>query len=118
MNKNRSKKKEESEEQKQLEAFGKLIDMPLDEFKEVEKQECVPVGQLNILSIRFKSVYHELVGRKDELMKLCKANPESKEEYINAINGCFAEMLKLEEKIVYLDKRIEEIYSQPLEVHK
>lgn len=107
----------EEEQKEQLEAFGKLIDMSLDDFKKTEKEEKVPVGQLNILSIRFKSVYHEIKGRKDELIKLCEVNPEKKEEYVEVIKGCYAELLKIEEKITYLDERIKEIYAQPLEEH-
>lgn len=85
--------------------LGKVIDMPFDKFVvELDKQK-VNIGVNNNLILLLEATYNDLRQRKDLILDLVFTGKKSKEEVQPALNGLYAEMTKLEQKIVYLKER-------------
>ncbi len=98
-----------SEEQSQV---GALIDMPMDTFKNELVNQQVNVGIMSNMVHLLSSVYSDLNLRRNEFVKRATENIISKDEAKLSLEGVYAEMIKVEEKIVYLKKRISELSSQ------
>ena len=83
---------------------GKIIDMPFDEFKEELIKQKVNVGTMKTLILWFESIYAELRGRKDQIIQLVHRGVYKKEdpEVSKSLNGLYAEMTKIEQKVTYL----------------
>lgn len=92
-------------------AVGVLIDMPIEDFKSQVIEQKINVGTLSSLIVYFESLYAELKGRKDAVMNLVFEKGRSKDdpEIKNTLNGIYAEMLKIEEKVVYMKSRVKEL---------
>lgn len=101
---NRSKKKDN-----QPSMIGQIVDMSLEEFKEEIVKQKVNVGTINNLILSLSSTYHELSARKDAVLDLVFKGDKTKEEVTPVLNGLYAEMTKLEQKIVYLKERSKEL---------
>lgn len=92
-------------------AVGVLIDMPIEDFKTQIVEQKVNVGTLNSLVVYFSSLYSELRGRKDAVMSLVFEKGRSKDdpEIVNTLNGIYSEMVKIEEKVVFMKQRVNEL---------
>lgn len=103
----RKKKKTEVEPPQTM--LGKIIDMSMQEFEEELVRQKVNIGTMNNLILNLESAYNELRVRKDVLIdaKLRGTVEESKVQ--EAVNGIYAEMIKIEEKITFLKKRFKEL---------
>ena len=92
--------------------IGRIIDLPQEEFeKELVKQK-VNIGTINNIILNLQGAYHELEVRKDGIMELLleKNIPKEKKEVLNnSIKGLYVEMLKVESKVIYLNKRYKEL---------
>lgn len=92
--------------------IGRIIDLPQEEFeKELVKQK-VNIGTINNIILNLQGAYHELEVRKDGIMELLleKNIPKEKKEVLNnSIKGLYVEMLKVENKVIYLNKRYKEL---------
>lgn len=92
-------------------AVGVLIDMPLEDFKTQVVNQKINVGTLNGLCVYFSSLYAELKGRKDAVMNLVFEKGYSKDDpdIKNTLNGLYAEMVKIEDKVVFMKQRVKEL---------
>lgn len=97
---------------KQASDVAVLVDMPFEKFKsEVERQK-VSLGLTNGLVLYLSSLYADLRNRKDAVIDMCFRSGMSKESVSPALKGLYAEMFKLEEKIVFLKDRSKELIEK------
>lgn len=98
--KNRRKKK-----QIEKSVLGRIVDMSLEDFeKELVKQK-VNIGVINNLIMLLSATYHDLVQRKDGVLDLVFKGEKKKEEVQPIVEGLYAEMTKLEQKITLLKEK-------------
>lgn len=91
--------------------IGAIIDLSLEDFeKELVKQK-VNIGTMNNLILNLEGAYFELRTRKDAILKATFEGTITKTESNNVLNGIYAEMIKLEQKIVYLKQRVKELIN-------
>ncbi len=91
--------------------LGEVIDMPMDEFKQSLDDQKVNRGTMQNLILWLENTYAQLRAAKDEIISRCMSDTLSKDapEVQKSLNGLYAEMLKTEEKVVYLKKRCREV---------
>lgn len=106
MSKKRRKKKQEEFKS----TIGRIIDMSLEEFEaELVRQEA-NVGVMNNLKLNLGGVYNELVVRKDHIIqRVISGELEKTPEIEKTLNGLYAEMIKVEQKAVYLTQKVNEL---------
>lgn len=81
--------------------LGVLVDSPIEDFeKEIEKHNIGYLVSLRSILVR---VYSELNSRQEVIVSSKTIPIEEKEA---PLKGLFSEMLKVEEKVISLDKRI------------
>ena len=107
----KKRRKKQKTEFKVHSMIGAIIDMPLEEFKEELVKQKTNVGTMRNLIMYFNSIYADLKTRKDGIMNLVIKEGHSKDEpeIKNELNGLYAEMVKIEEKTVYLNQRVKEL---------
>lgn len=90
---------------------GLIIDMPLELFKEELVKQEVNVGTMRSLVIMLDTIYADLTVRKDSILELVLKKQRSKDdpEIKSALEGIYAEMTKIEEKVTYLKERVNEL---------
>lgn len=85
--------------------LGRVIDLPFDQFvKELDEQK-VSIGVNNNLILLLSATYNDLRTRKEAVLDLVFTGKNTKEEVKPVLEGLYAEMTKLEQKIVYLKER-------------
>ena len=89
--------------------IGKIIDLPMKDFERELVEQKVNVGTMNNLILNLEAIYFDLRQRKDTLIKSVFDGRLSKEDTDSAIKGLYAEMTKLEQKIVYLKSKVKEL---------
>lgn len=91
--------------------IGIIIDMPLEEFKEQLVIQKVNIGIMNNLILNLEGVYNELRTRKEAVLNLVFEGKNSKDDPVikKSLDGLYAEMTKVEQKIVYLKDRVKEL---------
>lgn len=82
--------------------IGKIVDLPLEEFKEALKEQNVNVGVISNLILTLENIYWELNNRKDGVISLLVEKKKTQEEVDDVLKGVYQELAKMEEKIVYL----------------
>lgn len=93
--------------------LGKIIDMSLADFEKELIEQKVNIGTINNLILNLEAVYHELSGRKEAVLDLVfkygrdKDDPEIKK----SLDGLYAELIKVEQKITYLKQRSAELIN-------
>lgn len=108
MKKRRKKQKTKFKVQSMI---GATIDMPLELFKEELIKQKVNVGTMRSLVIMLDTIYADLTVRKDSILELVLKKQRSKDdpEIKSALEGIYAEMTKIEEKVTYLKERVNEL---------
>ena len=101
-----SKKKQQKEEKSMI---GRIVDMQMEDFKSELVRQKVNVGTMNNLILNLEAIYFDFRQRKDVLMQSVFEGRLTKEETDEPIKGIYAEMTKLEQKIVYLKDRVKEL---------
>lgn len=93
------------------EFMGKVVDLPLADFERELKEQKVNIGMINNLILNLESIYFELRTRKDAVLDLVFKGGRDKDdpEIKKALDGLYAEMIKVEQKITYLKQRREEL---------
>ena len=91
------------------ELMSKVVDLPLADFEEALIEQKVNIGMINNLILNLESIYFELRRRKDAVLDLVFKGGKSKEDIKEALDGLYAEMIKVEQKITYLKQRREEL---------
>lgn len=106
--KNRNKKQKAEQ---QTSTIGIVIDMPMEEFKEELVRQRVNIGVMNNLILNLEGSYAELKSRKDSVLDLVFKGMKSKDdpEITKSLEGLYAEMTKIEQKVVYLKQRVKEL---------
>lgn len=103
----RKRKSQESE----VSMLGKIIDLSLEDFKAELVRQQVNIGTMNNLILNLEGAYNELRMRKDALLKMNFEGSVDREKAQDSIKGLYAEMIKVEEKIVYLKDRVTELIN-------
>lgn len=85
--------------------LGRVIDLPFEDFKKELEVQKVNIGVNNNLILLLTSTYNDLRNRKEAVLDLVFTGKNTKEEVQSALEGLYAEMTKLEQKIVYLKER-------------
>lgn len=105
----RKKKKYVKPEVKQKSMLGKIIDLSMADFEKELVEQKVNIGTMNNLILNLESAYNELRMRKDALIEAGLRGSVEKSQVENTINGIYAEMIKIEEKITYLKNKVKEL---------
>ena len=103
-----SKKKQQKEEKSMI---GRIVDMPMEDFKRELVRQKVNIGVMNNLILNLEGSYAELKSRKDSVLDLVFKGMKSKDdpEITKSLEGLYAEMTKIEQKVVYLKQRVKEL---------
>lgn len=102
-------RKRRKSRKKEVSTLGQIVDMPFEQFKEEVVKQKVSIGVINNLILMLSSAYHELKNRKEAVLDLVFTNKKTKEEVKPALDGLYAEMTKLEQKITYLKERSKDL---------
>ena len=107
-----TKRKKKSKQQEQS-MIGRIVDMSLEDFKKEVKRQRINVGTLNNLILNLEGAYYELRVRKEGVVNLVTEGKKKKEdpEIKKALQGLYAEMTKLEQKIVYLKDLVKDLMN-------
>lgn len=90
-----------------LSTVGQIIDLPIEEFKVQIAKQRFNVGTIHNIYLNVVSAYNELNTMKDGLLQAVKEEHKKPEEVKEAIEGLYMEMMKAEEKCLYL-KQLED----------
>ena len=103
------RKKKKKEPQKSM--LGRIVDMSLEDFKEELVKQKVSIGVISNLKLNLVCTYNDLVVRKDAVIKSIADGAQSKDDplVMSVLNGLYAEMTKIEQKVLYLTERIKEL---------
>lgn len=107
----RSKIAERKAIKEAITSLGQVIDMPFKEFKKQIRRQGINVGTMNNLIMSLTTLYNDLYSRKEAIMTQIKEGRMSKDDkkVIDALNGLYAEMTKIEQKVVWLRKKVAEL---------
>lgn len=90
---------------KSVTAIGQLVDLSMSDFKKYLKENNVNIGVMNTLIMSLNGAYYELKQRKEALMTMYisdKTPAFQKKKIEKSIKGIYSELIKIEEKVVYL----------------
>ena len=90
---------------KSVTAIGQLVDLSMSDFKKYLKENNVNIGVMNTLIMSLNGAYYELKQRKESLMAMYTSDKTpafQKKKIEKSIKGIYAELIKIEEKVVYL----------------
>lgn len=107
----RRKRRKKSEQTQATSMIGAIIDLPLSEFEEELIKQKVNIGTINNLVLNLESMYFELRTRKDAIIKKSFEHTLDSGEARVVVNGLYAEMIKIEQKITYLKQRRKELVN-------
>lgn len=105
--------KKKTKQSQQENTIGKIVDMSLADFENELVRQRVSVGIINNLILNLEGVYYELRVRKDAVIDLMFKEGKSKDdpEIKKCLDGLYAEMIKVEQKITYLKQRSKELVN-------
>lgn len=105
----RRRKKKKTQDSSSM--IGRIIDMPLEQFQKELIDQKVNIGVMSNIILNLEATYFQLRTRKDGVLDLVykgiKKNDDP--EIQKAMNGLYAEMTKVEQKITYLKQRRAEL---------
>lgn len=104
-------RKRKRAKKKDVSMIGKIIDLPLADFEEELKRQRVNIGTINNLILNLEGAYYELRTRKDSVLKMSFEDKIDKAQAQDTLNGLYAEMIKVEQKITYLKQRSKELVN-------
>ena len=93
--------------EKEQSMIGNIIDLPLEDFEKELIRQKVNIGTVNNLILNLEGAYFELRTRKEAILDLVFKGGKSKDdpEIKKSLDGLYAEMIKVEQKITYLKQR-------------
>ena len=94
-------------------ALGVLIDSSMEDFK--KEADKMNVGTINGLVLLMSSAYNELNVRREAIMASDTISLDDKTE---AVKSLFCEMVKIEEKVIYLKNRAKDLLPQVFDTKK
>ena len=107
--KERRKRKRGKNNKPQPTMIGQIVDLPLEDFEKELIEQKVNIGTINNLILNLEGVYYELRMRKDAILKMKFEGTVEKAKANDVLNGLYAEMIKVEQKITYLKQRSKEL---------
>ena len=107
--KERRKRKRETRTVEPVTMIGQIVDLPLEEFEKELVRQKVNIGTINNLILNLEGAYFELKMRKDAILKMNFEGTVEKAKANDTLNGLYAEMIKIEQKITYLKQRSKEL---------
>lgn len=105
----RKRKRETGTVNEAVTMIGHIVDLPLEEFEKELVRQKVNIGTINNLILNLEGVYFELRSRKDAILRANFEGTIERAKAQDAINGLYAEMIKVEQKITYLKQRSKEL---------
>ena len=93
-------------------AIGQIVDQPMEDFKKSLEEQHTNVGTMNNLIHYLNGSYADLRQRKDTIMKSLDSEDITKrdrKEIEKTVKGIYAELIKIEEKVLYLQDRVKEL---------
>lgn len=105
----RGKRKKQKVQQPQQSMIGKIVDLSLEDFERELIEQKVNIGTINNLILNLEAVYFDLRNRKDAILKMNFEGTVEKAKANDVLNGLYAEMIKVEQKIIYLKQRSKEL---------
>ena len=93
-------------------AIGQIVDQPMEDFKKSLEEQHTNVGTMNNLIHYLNGAYADLRQRKDTIMKSLESEDITKrdrKEIEKTVKGIYAELIKIEEKVLYLQDRVKEL---------
>ena len=93
-------------------AIGQIIDQPMKDFKKSLEEQHTNVGTMNNLIHYLNGAYADLRQRKDTIMKSMESEDltnKDRKEIEKTVKGIYAELIKIEEKVLYLQDRVKEL---------
>ena len=109
MRRRRNKKQKIQEQQPTM--IGQIVDLSLEDFEKELIRQKVNIGTINNLILNLEGVYFELRMRKDAILKMNFESTIEKAQARDVLNGLYAEMIKVEQKITYLKQRSKELVN-------
>ena len=107
----RKKRRNKKSQQPKETMIGKIVDLPLEDFKKELEVQKVNIGTINNLILNLEGVYFELRTRKDAVLEIIFRGSRHKDEpdIKKSLDGLYVEMTKVEQKITYLKERVKEL---------
>ena len=93
-------------------AIGQIVDQPMEDFKKSLEEQHTNVGTMNNLIHYLNGAYADLRQRKDTIMKSLESEditPKDRKEIDRTVKGIYAELIKIEEKVTYLQDKVKEL---------
>lgn len=93
-------------------AIGQIVDQPMEDFKKSLEEQHTNVGTMNNLIHYLNGAYADLRQRKDTIMKSLESEditPKDRKEIDRTVKGIYAELIKIEEKVVFLQDKVKEL---------
>lgn len=89
--------------------LGRIVDQPIEQFKKDIVEQKVSIGVISNLILLLEATYSDMRSRKDQLINLVFKKEKTNDEVHSAIEGLYAEMTKIEQKVVFLKERHKEL---------
>ena len=105
------RRKTSKKKQPQKSMIGKIVDLSLEDFEKELIEQKVNIGTINNLILNLEAVYYDMRARKDIIIKSCFEGRIDKDTAQKSVNGLYAEMIKVEQKITYLKQRSKELIN-------
>ena len=107
----RRKKRHKVKPTEEKSLLGRIIDLPLEDFKEELVNQKVSLGVMCNVRLSLTSAYQELVLRKEAIMKNIASNAFSQDDpkVKSTLEGIYAELTKIEGKVTYLSEVINDL---------
>ena len=93
-------------------AIGQIVDQPMEDFKKSLEEQHTNIGTMNNLIHYLNGAYADLRQRKDTIMKSLESediNSKDRKEIDRTVKGIYAELIKIEEKVTYLQDKVKEL---------
>ena len=93
-------------------AIGQIVDQPMEDFKKSLEEQHTNVGTMNNLIHYLNGAYADLRQRKDTIMKSLDSEDithKDRKEIEKTVRGIYAELIKIEEKVTYLQDKVKEL---------
>lgn len=105
------KKKNKTSKRQDTTMIGRIVDLSLEDFEKELVRQKVSIGVINNLILHLEGVYYELRVRKEGVLNLIFKGGKSKDdpEIKRALDGLYAEMIKVEQKITFLKQKSKEL---------
>ena len=100
-------------------AIGQIVDQPMEDFKKSLEEQHTNVGTMNNLIHYLNGAYADLRQRKDTIMKSLDSEDithKDRKEIEKTVKGIYAELIKIEEKVVFLQDKVKELIDVEVEI--